>query len=133
MITNKRSEKDFRGVEGLDWISALRADAIKKLAEQKVIQPTFFDDRDLVEISSPDFPGERLVVCRNPFLADERARKREDLLSATEKKLAEIAAATKRPKRRLKGKDKIGLRVGKVINKYKVAKHFIIEITDDDF
>ncbi len=133
MITNKRIEQDFRGVEGLDWISALRADAIKKLAEQKVIQPTFFDDRDLVEISSPDFPGERLVVCRNPFLADERTRKREDLLSATEKKLAEIVEATKRPKRRLKGQDKIGLRVGKVINKYKVAKHFIIEITDDGF
>lgn len=133
MITTKRIKEDFCGVEGLDWISALRADAIKKLAEEKVIQPTFFDERDLVEVSSPDFRGERLVVCRNPFLAEERARKRQELLAATEKQLTEIFEATKRPKKRLKGKDQIGLRVGRVINKHKVSKHFIIEITDDGF
>lgn len=133
MITSKRIAEEFRGVDGLEWITALRADSIKKLAEQEVIQLSLFDNRDLAEVSSPDYPDERLVVCRNPFLAEERTRKRKELLEATEKKLDEIVAATKRPKRRLKGKDKIALRIGRTINKYKMQKHFILEITEESF
>jgi transposase len=133
MITHRRIEEEFRGVEGLDWITALRADTIKKLACEGRIQPSLFDERDVAEIDSPDFPGERLIVCRNPLLADERARKREELLVATEKKLAEIVAATTRAKRALRGKEKIGLRVGKVLNQYKVGKHFVLEIEDTRF
>jgi transposase len=133
MITSKRIDENFRGVEGLDWITALRADSIKRLAEQGVIQLSVFDEQDLAEVSSPDYPGERLIVCRNPFLATERARKREELLKATEKKLDEIVAATQRPKRPLRGAAKIGLRVGKVINHYKVGKHFLLEIGETAF
>jgi transposase len=133
MITHRRIEEELRGVEGLDWITALRADTIKKLASQGLIQPSLFDQRDLAEIESPDFPGERLIVCRNPLLADERARKREELLAATEKKLDEIVAATTRARRALRGKEKIGLRVGKVVQQYKVGKHFVLDIEDTRF
>jgi transposase len=133
MITSKRIDESLRDVEGLDWITALRADSIQKLASQGLIQPSLFDQRDLVEIVSPDYPGERLVVCRNPLLADERARKRQELLAATEKKLAEIVAATRRPRRPLRSKAQIGLRVGKVLNHYKVGKHFQLEIEDQNF
>lgn len=133
LLTSKRIDETLRGVKGLDWITALRADSIKKLIDQGQIQPTFFDERDLIEIQSPDYPGERLVVCRNPFLAEERARKRQDLLEATEKQLDQIVTATQRPKRALKGQDKIGLRVGKIINQYKVGKHFVLQITDNSF
>ena len=133
MITSRRIEEEFRGSEGLDWITALRADSIKKLASQGAVQPSLFDERDLVEIESPDYPGERLVACRNPLLADERGRKRRELLRATEEKLAEIVAATCRDRQPLKGKDKIGVRVGKVLNRYKMAKHFEWEISEDSF
>jgi transposase len=133
MITSKRIDEDLREVDGLDWITALRADSIKKLAEQGVVQTSLFDEQDLVEVSSPDYPGERLVVCRNPLLTEERARKRQELLAATEKKLNEIVAATQRKRNRLKGKDKIGIRVGKVVNKHKMEKHFILEITEESF
>jgi len=133
MITHRRIEEELRGVEGLDWITALRADTIKKLATQGLIQPSLFDERDLAEIESPDFPGERLLVCRNPLLADERARKREELLVATEKKLDEIVAATTRARRALRGKERIGLRVGKVVNQYRVGKHFMLEMEDTRF
>jgi hypothetical protein len=95
------------------------------------IQPTLFDEQDMAEITSPDYPEERLIACYNPFLAAERARKRGELLDATEAELAKIAAATRRARRPLRGKDSIGLAVGKVINNKKVAKHFIVEITDD--
>jgi len=131
MITSKRIKEDLKDVDGFDWITALRAPAIKKLAEQGVVQASLFDERDLAEISSPDYPGERLIVCRNPLLADERSRKREELLQATEQKLDEIVLATRREKRRLKGKDKIGLRVGKVWGRYKMAKHFILDIKEE--
>ncbi len=94
---------------------------------------SLFDERDMAEIHSPDYPNERLVVCRNPLLAQERARKRQDLLAATEKLLAEVQAATLRTNRPLKGKDNIGVRVGKVINRFKVAKHFITQIEEDHF
>jgi hypothetical protein len=112
------------------WITALRAPAIKKLmADDGPLQLSLFDEQDLAEITSPDFPGERLVACRNPHLAAERARKREDLLAATEKLLAPIAARVREG--RLAGAAKIGIEVGKVINKYKTAKHFDVAITDD--
>src|SRR5208283_2582485 len=96
-------------------------------------QPSLFDKRDLMEVQSPDYPGERLVVCRNPLLAEERARKRQELLEATEKLLRPVVEATRRAKRPLRGKDKIGLRVGKLINHYKMAKHFILHITEQRF
>ena len=133
MITSTRIDETLRDVKGLDWITALRATSIKKLAEQGVIQPSLFDERDLIEVYSPEYKGERLMVCRNPFLAQERTRKRQELLEATEKKLAVVVEATQRAKRRLRGKDKIGVRIGKVINRYKVGKHFILEIEEDGF
>ena len=112
------------------WITALRAPAIKKLmADDGPLQLSLFDEQDLAEITSPDFPGERLVACRNPVLAADRARKREDLLQATEKLLAPIAARVTR--RRLAGAAAIGVEVGKVISKYKTGKHFTVTITDD--
>ena len=133
MITNKRINDELRDVDGLDWITALRANTIKNLVEQGVVQLSIFDQQDLAEVTSPDFPGERLVVCRNPLLAEERSRKREALLCSTEKELEKIAQATRREKRRLKGKDKIGVRVGKVLNRFKMAKHFNLEINEESF
>ena len=133
MLTSRRIDEELRGVEGLDWISALRTDGIKKLVSHGAIELSLFDERDLAEVSSPDFPGERLVVCRNPLLADRRARKRTELLEASEKELDVIVAATQRKKRPLRGKDKIGLRVGKVLGKYKVGKHFVLDISDKSF
>jgi hypothetical protein len=133
LLTSARIRDELRPVEGLSWISALRGPAIAKLLAQGAIEPSLFDQRDLAEISSPDFPGERLMVCRNPLLADERARKREELLAATEKELATIAAATTRERRPLRGAAPIGVRVGRVMNRYKVAKHFELTITDESF
>ncbi len=133
MITDARIRTDLDPVEGLSWISALRAPAIRRLVEQGAVSRSLFDERDLAEIRSQDFPGERLVVCLNPLLQEERSRKREELLRATEKELEKIAAATRRPKRALRGADAIGLRVGKVRDKYKVGKHFALEISDDSF
>jgi Transposase DDE domain len=132
MLTNARINDEVRPAQ-LDWISALRAPQIKALVEEGALQLSLFDEQDLVEISSPEFPGERLVCCHNPVLAEQRARKRQDLLAATEKELTPIAAATGRERRPLRGKDKIALRVGKVINHYKMAKHFTLEITDESF
>jgi len=112
------------------WITALRAPAIRKLiADDGPLQLSLFDEQDLAEITSPDFPGERLVACRNPHLAAERARKREDLLAATEKLLAPVIARVAAGK--LAGAATIGTAVGKVIGKYKTAKHFAVTITDD--
>jgi hypothetical protein len=133
MITSARINEDLRGIDGLDWISALRSDGIRKLIKTKLIQKSLFDERDLAEITSEDFPGERLVVCRNPQLADERSRKREELLQATEKQLEPIRQATLRKTRPLRGKEAIGLRVGKVINKHKMEKHFELTITESSF
>jgi len=133
MITDARIREDLRGVDGIDWITCLRNQQIKDLVAQGSIQLGLFDERDLAEIQSPDFPNERLIACRNPQLAEERARKRSELLAATEAELAKVAAATQRKKNPLKGKDKIGLRVGKVQGKYKVAKHFHLEITETSF
>ena len=132
MLTEARIREDVKPA-GLNWISALRSSAIRELVESGAVQMSLFDETDLVEIRSDAYPGERLMVCRNPLLAAERARKREDLLQATERLLEPIAAATTREKRRLAGKDKIGLRVGKSIGKYKMAKHFVLDIVDHSF
>src|SRR5260370_17617226 len=105
---------------------------MRSLAEAGTIQLSLFDQRDLAEIAPPDYPGERLVACRNPLLADERARKRRDLLDATERELLHIQASVRGKKRSLRGKDKIALAVGAVINHYKMAKHFDVTITDTD-
>ena len=132
MLTEARIREDVSPA-GLDWISALRVPAVRSLVESGAVRPSFFDETDLVEIRSDAYPGERLMVCRNPLLAEARARKREELLQATEALLEPIVAATKREKWRLKGQDKIGVRVGKVLGKYKMAKHFDLDIQDDAF
>ena len=130
MITTARIDA-LRDVGGLDWVTCLRAPAVKALAESGVLQLSLFDQTNLAEIAHPDYPGERLIACRNPALAAERARKRSELLAATEAVLAPIVAAVEA--RRLKGADKIGIRVGRHINRYKMAKHFTLEITDTSF
>jgi hypothetical protein len=132
MITQARISEDIKPA-GLDWITALRAPAIKALLEGGALQMSLFDDRDMAGITSPEFPGERLIVCRNRALAGERARKREDLLAATERNLARIAAAVARKRQPLRGKAEIGLEIGAVLDKHKMAKHFVLEITDTSF
>lgn len=128
---NQNAENDGRRL-GWGWITCLRAPAIAKLAaEDGPLQMSLFDTQDLAEITHPDYPGERLVACRNPALAAERARKREDLLTATEKLLQAIAARVSTGG--LSGQDHIGVAVGKVVNKYKMAKHFHLHITDNTF
>lgn len=134
MITTKRINEDLRGVDGLEWISALRSDGIRSLVDAGKISRSLFDEKDLAEISDEDkFPGERLVVCRNPLLADERARKREELLKATEKDLDKVVAATQRTRNPLHGEDKIGMAVGQVIGNHKMKKHFDVTITENSF
>ena len=133
MLTGARIREDLKGVDGLRWITTLRAPTIRKLIANGEVAQSMFDERDLAEISSPDFPGERLIVCRNPVLADQRRRKRQELLVATEDKLAPIVKATGRAKEPLRGAAQIGVRVGKVINQHKVGKHFLTTITDDSF
>lgn len=113
------------------WITALRSSAIRTLVEQGHVQQGLFDERNLLEISSPDFPGERLVACRNPELARLRVHTREDLLAATEKNLERIKVRVDAGK--ISGQDKIGVAVGRVVNQYKVAKHFELTITDNSF
>jgi hypothetical protein len=131
MITEARLEQTIKPA-GLDFITALRAPAVRKLVDAGELQLSLFDDRDLAEISSPEYPGERLVVCRNPLLADERARKRRELLDATERKLLDVQSRVRRAKRPLRGCDAIGIAVGKVVDRYKMAKHFDIAISDND-
>jgi len=133
MITSARIREDLPASQGIQWISALRATQIQKLASGGRLQMSVFDQTDLVEIAHPDFPGERLVACFNPLLAEERARKRPELLAATEKQLEKIAAATRRPRRPLRGEQNIGLRAGKVLNRYKMGKHFQLRIEEDSF
>jgi hypothetical protein len=134
LLTSARIREELAPVDGLDWVSALRAEQIRKLAEDDgPLQLSLFDQTDLAEIRHPDFPGERLIACFNPLLAAERARKREDLLQATERELEKVAVATRREKRALRGQDKIGLRVGKVLGRFKMAKHFEITITETAF
>jgi transposase len=121
----------LRTHEGIGWITALKSGAIRTLIDQGQLQLDLFDERNLFEFSHPDYPGERLVACRNPELAALRAHKREALLQATEKNLAKVRAMVQTG--RLRGQDKIGVRVGRVINQYKVAKHFTLAIEDQAF
>ena len=133
MITSARIRQDLPASSGIQWITALRASQIQKLATAGQLQMSLFDQTDLVEIAHPDFAGERLIACFNPLLAEERARKRPELLAATEKQLEKIAAATRRPKRPLRGKQNIGVRAGKILNRYKMGKHFQLHIEDNSF
>jgi transposase len=132
LITEARITEDIQSA-GLDWITALRGPAIKDLLNSGALQLTLFDQRDMASITSPDFPGERLVVCRNADLAAERARKREDLLVATEQDLAALKAKVERKRNPLCGTAEIALAVGAVLNTYKMKKHFDLEITDTAF
>ena len=132
MITTARIEA-LKAVGGLGWITSLRAPSIAALAASGVLQMSLFDQANLAEISHPDYPDERLVACRNPALALQRARKRDELLAATEADLDQIAVATRRDKRPLRGADKIGVRVGKIVNRHKMAKHFDLVIDDTSF
>ena len=133
MIGGKAIDDYLRGEEGAQWITALNSASIAKLQRQGDIQLSFFDQRDLASITHPDYPDERLIVCRNPLLADERARKREALLAATEKLLAKVKAKVDRKRKPLRGKPEIGIEVGEVVNSKKVAKHFYVDIDDDRF
>lgn len=133
MITAARIKEDLAPA-GLDWLTALRAPAIQALAaDDGPLQLSLFDTRDMAEITSPDYPGERLVVCRNPALAAERARKRDELLAATEADLQRIKERVEREQNPLQGKDKIGLKVGAVLGRRKMAKHFDLTIGDKTF
>jgi transposase len=132
MITEARITEDIKSI-GLDWIAALRAPAIKDLLNSGTLQLTLFDTRDMASITSPDFPGERLVVCRNPDLAAERTRKREELLAATETELARIKVRVERKRNPLHSTAEIALAVGAVLNTYKMKKHFDLTITDHAF
>lgn len=133
MLTQARIQEEL-GPRKLDWITALRAPTIKKLmAQGGPLQLSLFDEQDLAEITSPDFPGERLVCCRNPLLAEDRARTRRELLAATERKLQVLVQRTQRKRQPLRGEDQIGVEVGKVLGASKVAKHFRYTITQDRF
>ena len=130
MLTQARIREEVEPA-GLDWISALRGPAIRALMQAGEVEMSLFDERDLLEITSDAYPGERLIVCRNPLLAEDRAARRQDLLAATEALLEPIAEATRREKRRFEDPEKIGERVGKVIGRDKMAKHVTWAIDDD--
>jgi hypothetical protein len=133
MLTEARLREDVSPEAGVDFITCLRAPAIAALVGQGDLQLSLFDERDLMEITSSEYPGERLVVCRNPYLAEDRRRKREELLCDTEAELTKIAQATARAKNPLRGEAEIGLRVGRVIDRKRVAKHFVLDIREDGF
>lgn len=130
MIRQKQIDQ-LKEIEGIDWITALRSSQIRKLMEDETIPLSLFDERNLFEFTHPEFPGERLVVCRNPLMAERRARTRESLIEATMEELEKVKGMVERGK--LKAKDKIGVRVGRVVNKYKVAKHFGLDIGEEHF
>jgi transposase len=130
MISQKQIDK-LSGIEGIDWITALRSGQISKLMQDGTINMSLFDERDLYEFSHPDFPLERLVVCRNPLMAERRVRTRQSLIEATVQELEKVRGMVKRGK--LKAKEKIGVRVGKVVNKYKMGKHFQLVIEEGRF
>ena len=133
MLTSARIREDLQTEEGVRWITALRAPQIQQLAADGNLQLSLFDQQDLAEIQHPAYPGERLIACRNPLLAEERKRKREELLTTTEKQLERIRAATQRKRRPLRGKKEIGLAVGKVLGRYKMGKHLQLTIEEDRF
>jgi transposase len=128
-MISQKSIEEIRQTDGIDWITALKSGAIRMLIDDKHVQPDLFDERNLFEFTHPDFPGERLIACRNPELAKLRAHKRQDMLQATEKDLEKIITRVKAG--RLSGQDDIGVQVGKIINKYKMAKHFDLDIKND--
>ena len=130
MLTETQIDK-LRRRPGVGWISALRSSGIRKLIDKGRLERSLFDEKNLAEISSPDFPGERLVACYNPLLAERRQRKRESLLAATEVKLQRIAREVGRRTKKPMKKDEIGLKVGRVLNKYKVGKHIRLTIADN--
>ncbi|MGH9302713.1 MAG: IS1634 family transposase, partial [Acidimicrobiales bacterium] len=130
MISHK-AIAELREIEGLGWITALKSGQIRSLIEGETLQLGLFDERNLMEIAHPDYPGERLIACRNPELAKLRAHKRHSLLEATQKELQKVRASVTAG--RLRGKEKIGVRVGRVVNKYKVAKHFELSIEERGF
>ena len=130
-MISQKSIDELRHSDGIDWITALKSGAIRMLIDDKQVQPDLFDERNLFEFTHPDFPGERLIACRNRELAKLRAHKRQDMLQATEKDLEKISARVETG--RLSGQDDIGVKVGKIINKYKMAKHFDLDIKNDAF
>jgi Transposase DDE domain len=132
MLTSARIREELVD-GGLEWLTALRAPQIQQLVEGGSLQLSLFDERDLAEITDPAYPGERLVACRNPLLAEERARKRTELLAATERALNQIGAATQRLRNPLRGKTRIALRVGGVLGRYKMRKHFKLAIEETGF
>lgn len=133
MLTSARIREDLTPQEGLQWISALKSVQIQKLVQVGALQLSFFDERDLAEIQHPSYPGERLIACRNPLLAEERKRKRKELLEATQKQLDKIVTATQRNRKPLRGRKEIGLAVGKILGRYKMGKHFSLFIEEDGF
>jgi hypothetical protein len=133
MLTAARVREDLKLHTGIDWITALKSVEVQKLVSDQALQLSLFDEQDLAEITHPDYPGERLIACYNPLLADERQRKRQKLLAATEKKLDEIVAATQRTRQPLRGEQKIALRVGKLLGRSKMGKHFQRRIEQDQF
>lgn len=133
MITQARIREELSPDENLDWISALKGSAIKTLVENNEFEPSLFDEWGLAEIVSKEYPDERIIVCYNPLLAVKRKKVRQHLITKTEEKLDKIRTAVEREKRPLRGADKIGVRVGKIINANKVGKHFKVNITDSSF
>jgi len=132
-LTSARIRQDLQPVEQLQWITALRSPQIIALARSERLQLSLFDERDLAEIQDPGYPGERLIACRNPLLAAERTRKRKELLAVTEKQLNKVVAATQRARRPLRGKDAIAMAAGKALGRYKMGKHFHLQIDEDRF
>jgi transposase len=133
MLTSARIREDLQPQEGLQWISALKSIQIQPLVQGGALQLSLFDQHDLAEIQHASYPGERLIACRNPLLAEERSRKRNELLEATEKQLKKIVEATQRKKRPLRGRKEIGLAVGKILGRYKMGKHFSLFIEEGGF
>jgi transposase len=133
MLTSARIREDLKPQQGVQWISALKSVQIQQLVQGGALQLSLFDQIDLAEIQHTTYPGERLIACRNPLLAEERHRKRNELLEATEKQLKKIEAATQRKKKPLRGRKEIGLAVGKVLGSYKMGKHFSLFIEEDGF
>jgi transposase len=133
MLTAARIREDLKIEEGIAWITALKAPQIQLLASGGQLQLSLFDHKDLAEIQHPSYPGERLIACLNPLLGEERKRKREELLAATEKQLSRVAAATQRKRKPLRGNKEIGLAVGKVLGRYKMGKHVRLTIEEDSF
>jgi transposase len=133
MLTSARIREDLKPLEGLQWISALKSIQIQQLVQGGALQLSLFDQHDLAEIQHASYPGERLIACRNPLLAEERSRKRKELLEATEKQLQKIVEATQRKRKPLRGRKEIGLAVGKILGRYKMGKHFSLFIEEEGF